>query len=82
MMLLHNVFAEAVWIVVDSLAAGQILRDLLFRLVPSAAISRTIQDADGNPLPWAHVSTLREIYFCWRRGLASEVTVVTDDRGE
>lgn len=65
-----------------TLAAGQTLKDLLFRLLPSAVISGTIQDEDGNPLSWARVSALRQVFFRGRRRLATEVTVVTNDRGE
>lgn len=65
-----------------TLAAGQNPKDLLFRLVPSAVISGTIQNEDGNPLPWARVSALRQVYFRGHRRLVSEVTVVTNDLGE
>ena len=65
-----------------SLRAGQDLKDLLFRLVPSAVISGRIEDEDGSPLPWVRVSALRETYLRGRRRLVSEVTVVTNDLGE
>lgn len=61
---------------------GQNLKDLLFRLVPSAVISGRIQNEDGDPLPWARVSALRQVYFRGHRRLLSEVTVVTNDLGE
>ena len=65
-----------------TLTPGQNLKDLLFSLVPSAVISERIQNEDGNPLPWARVSALRQVFFRGRRRLVSEVTVVTNDRGE
>jgi Carboxypeptidase regulatory-like domain len=65
-----------------SLGPGQNLKDLLFRLVPSAIISGRIQDEDSNPLPWVRVSALREAYMRGRRRLVTEVTVVTNDLGE
>ena len=65
-----------------SLSSGQNLKDLLFRLVPSAIISGRIQDEDSNPLPWVRVSALREAYMRGRRRLVTEVTVVTNDLGE
>lgn len=65
-----------------SLAPGQNLKNLLFRLQLSAIISGRIQDEDGNPLPWVRVAALRQVYMRGRRRLATEVTVVTNDLGE
>lgn len=65
-----------------SLSPGQNVKDLLFRMVPSAVISGRIQDEEGNPLPWVRVSALRQSYVRGRRRLLNEVTVVTNDLGE
>lgn len=65
-----------------SLGPGQDLKDLLFRLVPSAIVAGHIQNEDGDPLPWVRVSALRETYLRGKRKLTSEETVVTNDLGE
>lgn len=65
-----------------SLSSGQGMKDLLFRLLPSAVISGRIQNEEGEPLPWVRVSALRETYFRGRRRLISETTVATDDLGQ
>jgi protocatechuate 3,4-dioxygenase beta subunit len=65
-----------------TLNSGQTMKDLLFRLIPSAVISGRVQDQDGNPLPWVRVSALRQTYLRGARHLNSEVTVVTNDLGE
>ncbi len=65
-----------------TLSAGQDLKDLLFRLLPSAVISGRIQNENGEPLPWVRVSALRAGYFRGKRTLYNEVTVVTNDLGE
>jgi hypothetical protein len=65
-----------------ALSPGQDLKDLLFRLVPSAVISGRVQNENGDPLPWVRVSALRATYTRGKRTLSSEVTVVTNDLGE
>ncbi|HEY6389182.1 MAG TPA: carboxypeptidase-like regulatory domain-containing protein, partial [Candidatus Acidoferrum sp.] len=65
-----------------ALSPGQDLKDLLFRLLPSAVISGRIQNENGDPLPWVRVSALRATYTRGKRTLSSEVTVVTNDLGE
>src|ERR1700674_132381 len=64
------------------LAPGQNLRDLLFRLIPSGVIAGRVLDDEGEPLPWAQVSALREIYSNGKRKLSPEVLVPTNDLGE
>jgi hypothetical protein len=64
------------------LAAGQNLRDLLFRLVPWGIIAGRVLDEDGEPLPWAQVSALREIYSGGKHRLSTEALVPTNDLGE
>ena len=64
------------------LAPGQVLRELLFRLIPWGIIAGRILDDEGEPLPWAQVSALREIYSGGKRKLSPEVLVPTNDLGE
>jgi protocatechuate 3,4-dioxygenase beta subunit len=64
------------------LVAGQILRDLLFRLIPWGIIAGRVLDEEGEPLPWAQVSALREVYSNGKRKLSSEALVPTNDLGE
>jgi Carboxypeptidase regulatory-like domain len=65
-----------------SLRSGQDLKELLFRMLPSAVISGRIQNENGEPLPWVRVSALRATVRQGKRSLSSEVTVVTNDLGE
>jgi hypothetical protein len=64
------------------LSAGQNLRDLLFRLIPWGVIAGRVLDEEGEPLPWAQVSALREVYSSGKRRLSSEALVPTNDLGE
>jgi protocatechuate 3,4-dioxygenase beta subunit len=65
-----------------TLRSGQQMNDLLFRLIPSAVIAGKILDEDGEPLPEIFVSALRQGYLEGKRGLSTETTAQTDDRGE
>jgi hypothetical protein len=65
-----------------TLRPGQDVKDLLFRLIPSAVIAGRIIDEDGEPLPWAQVIALREVYAEGKRKLAPETMVATNDLGE
>lgn len=65
-----------------ALGPGQELKDLVFRLLPSAVIAGRIQNENGDPLPWVRVSALRATYQRGKRTLWSQVTVVTNDLGE
>jgi hypothetical protein len=65
-----------------TLGPGQDLKDLLFRMLPSAVISGRIQNENGDPLPWVRVSALRAAFVRGKRTLSTEVTVVTNDLGE
>jgi hypothetical protein len=64
------------------LSSGQNLRDLLFRLIPWGVIAGRVLDEEGEPLPWAQVSALREVYSSGKRKLSSEALVPTNDLGE
>jgi hypothetical protein len=65
-----------------NLRSGQEMKDLLFRLIPSAVISGKILDEDGEPLPEIFVSALRQGYLEGKPNLSTETTAQTDDRGE
>jgi len=65
-----------------TLRSGQEMKDLLFRLIPSAVISGKILDEDGEPLPEIFVSALRQGYLEGKPNLSTETTAQTDDRGE
>jgi hypothetical protein len=64
------------------LSPGQSLRDLLFRLIPWGIIAGRVLDEEGEPLPWAQVSALREVYSNGKRKLSPEAVVPTNDLGE
>ena len=64
------------------LSPGQNLRDLLFRLIPWGVIAGRVLDEEGEPLPWAQVTALREVYSNGKRKLSSEALVPTNDLGE
>jgi protocatechuate 3,4-dioxygenase beta subunit len=65
-----------------TLRAGQQMKDLLFRLIPSAVISGKILDEDGEPQPEISVSALRQVYLEGKPSLSTETIAQTDDRGE
>jgi protocatechuate 3,4-dioxygenase beta subunit len=65
-----------------TLHAGQEMKDLLFRLIPSGVIAGRILDEEGEPIPSATVSALREMYFEGKRSLSTSTTVETNDLGE
>lgn len=58
------------------------MKDLLFRLIPSAVIAGRVINEEGDPLPWVQVGALREVYSRGKKGLNSETTVPTNDLGE
>ena len=65
-----------------SLRPRQDLKDLLFRLIPSAVIAGRVINEDGDPLPWVQVSALREVYSKGKKSLTSQTTVPSNDLGE
>jgi hypothetical protein len=66
------------------LAAGEIVKDLVVSLTPTATVSGTIRDADKRPLSGVPVQLMRATYdFEGDRMVRPFGTVaVTDDRGE
>lgn len=65
-----------------TLTPGQNMKDLLFRLIPSATIAGHIQDEDGEPIAWARVTALRYLYKNGKRTFVNETTIATNDLGE
>jgi protocatechuate 3,4-dioxygenase beta subunit len=66
-----------------TLHAGQELKDLQFRLIPSAVISGKIYDDDGEPLPNAMVDAVRQVYSEGKRTRTSAaMSSWTNDLGE
>jgi Carboxypeptidase regulatory-like domain len=65
-----------------SLAPGQHVRDISFRLIRAAAISGHIYDEDGEPVQNADVKASRYLYFEGKRGLAPVADARTNDLGE
>jgi hypothetical protein len=65
-----------------TLAPGQQVNDLLFRLIPWAVIAGRIRNEDGDPMPWVHVTALREIYTEGKRKLSPAAQETTNDLGE
>jgi hypothetical protein len=64
------------------LRPGQELKDLLFRLIPSAVIAGRVIDEEGETVPGAQVSALREVYAHGKRNLRPEANETTNDLGE
>jgi 5-hydroxyisourate hydrolase-like protein (transthyretin family) len=65
-----------------TLAPGRQVNDLLFRLIPWAIIAGRIRNEDGEPLPWVHVTALREAYTDGKRKLSPSAQEATNDLGE
>jgi hypothetical protein len=65
-----------------TLRPGQDIKDLLFRLIPSAVIAGRVIDEDGEPLPYTQVSALREFYSEGKRKLMPQTVETTNDLGE
>ena len=65
-----------------TLRSGQVVKDLLFRLIPAAVISGRIMDEDAEPLPGVNVSALREVYDQGTRELGTRAVAETNDLGE
>jgi len=65
-----------------TLRSAQTMSDLVFRMTPSAVIAGRVINEDGEPLQWARVTALREVYSDGKRRLAAETTSPTNDLGE
>lgn len=65
-----------------TLRGGQVMKDLLFRLIPSATIAGHIEDEDGEPIAWAHVTALRTSYSNGKRTFKTATGTATNDLGE
>jgi hypothetical protein len=64
------------------LESGQSLNGLNFKLTPSAGISGTVRDSDGEPLEGAHVILASFSHRYGRPRVESSERTDTDDRGE
>lgn len=66
-----------------AIAAGQTIKDILFRLVPTGSVSGRVVDSGGQPLTGATVVLLRALYDPEGiRTLQPVIQARTDDRGE
>jgi protocatechuate 3,4-dioxygenase beta subunit len=65
-----------------TLAAGQSVNHLVFRLQQTAVIDGHVSDEDGDPLQGASVQILRRDYVNGKRTLTTAGQAMTDDRGE
>lgn len=65
-----------------TLVGGKEMKDLLFRLIPSATIAGRVENEDGEPIAWAHVTALRSSYSNGKRTFARVATNSTNDLGE
>jgi 5-hydroxyisourate hydrolase-like protein (transthyretin family) len=65
-----------------TLNPGQVLRDLSFRMVPSATLTGRVFDEEGEPMPMVNVQALRYSYAQGRRQLVTAGGGNTNDLGE
>ncbi len=64
-----------------TIAKGQHLKDLTFKLEPAAVIAGRVSDEDGEPLANVRVQAMRYRYFRGRRELMPSGFASTDDLG-
>jgi len=62
--------------------AGQVLKDVTFKLAPDAVISGRVTDQDGEPMPNLVVAALRSGYVRGKRQWTQAGGAQTNDRGE
>jgi hypothetical protein len=68
---------------VITLAEGQQLKDIAFRLTAAAILTGRIRDTNGEPVPALPVSLMRTVYNVnGQRSLQAVGNATTDDRGE
>jgi Carboxypeptidase regulatory-like domain len=65
-----------------TLAAGQETKDILIRLQAAAVVEGRVTDEDGDPLPNADVSVLKQTYVAGRTRWEPAGTERTNDLGE
>ena len=65
-----------------TLEPGQQLRDIVFRLIPTGAISGRVFDEDNETVAGVHVQALRDGFLGGKRRLVLAGTAVTNDLGE
>ena len=65
-----------------TLAKGQKLTDVVFRMTPHGVISGKVVDEDGDPLAGAGIMVMRYGYQNGKKTLSSEANTSSDDRGE
>lgn len=64
-----------------TLAAGQSMKDLDFKLIPQGVIMGRVTDADGDPMPGIQVFAMQTYRVRGERGLAPKGRAQTDDQG-
>ena len=64
-----------------TLAAGQTMKDLDFKLIPQGVITGRVTDADGDPMPGIQVFAMQTVRMRGQRGLAPKGYAQTDDQG-
>ena len=64
------------------LEKGQTLKNLDIALVPQGVVTGRVQDGEGEPIPHAEVTLLRQMYLQGRRRLVATGQSVTNDLGE
>jgi hypothetical protein len=66
-----------------AIVSGQQMKDIVFRLVPSGAISGRVSDSTGEPLLGITVQVLKSVFTeVGRRSFTAVKSARTDDRGE
>jgi hypothetical protein len=65
-----------------SLAAGQKVRDLLFRLVPAGVVTGRVYDEEGEPAANVRIQVMRNSYVNGRKQLRPVGGASTNDLGE
>ena len=66
-----------------TIAAGQVIKDITFRLRPAATLSGHLRDSEGNPVTGVDVSLLTsDFYPNGMRLIGKAASSITDDHGE